>query len=498
MSSKPYRYTLNFALALTLAPLIQISPAAADWSALHALQAKRGVHVTAAAVDLASGKTLQALNPEQRLTPASLSKIVLAGAAFDNWPGDKTFATRVISERAARGDKLDGDLIVYSEGDATLDHQSLWFLAAQVRQTGIRKVKGGLIVKAAPFGALDCETKDRCEAQARSHTAYDAPLAAFGVDYGTWCVDITPSQAGDVAQVQSCAAVDVPIPLEGEIQTRQGRPRTWMWLDRITRGEDEALVMDGDISAKGSGQRLYRSMTNPSLGAGMLLKQILGEVGVDVEGDVRVDNGAVPQDVQVLASIDSKPLNEQVASLLRYSNNYITDVLTLALAASRTPKPAGSLAEASRPLEDFILRAREGMGYPAPRDADDRPRMLSGSGLTPESKLSAQDLVAVLTAEYRDTQRFPLFYAGLVVPAQAPHAYLRHGNRDWKDRVSFKTGTLSEPHSAFGIAGYMRRKDGGWIAFTALVNGASARKSISMRESLDAIRKDVEDLLKRY
>lgn len=496
MPSTSHRSATVFLMSLAL--LAQSAPAAADWSALQALQAKRGVLITAAAVDLATGKTLQALNPEQRLTPASLSKVVLAGAAFDAWPGDKTFATRVVSERTVRSEQLDGDLIVYSEGDAMLNHQSLWFLAGQVRQAGVRKVRGGLIVKAAPFGVLDCETKDRCEAQARSHTAYDAPLAAFGVDYGTWCVDVAPSRPGDVARVQSCAAVDVPIPLEGEIKTRQGRPRTWMWLDRITRDESEALIMDGDISEKAQTQRLYRSMTNPSLGAGMLLKQILGEIGVEVSGDVRVDSGAVPRDALVLASVDSQPLNEQVASLLRYSNNYITDVLTLALAAARTPKPASSLAEAARPLEDFIIRAREGMGYPPPRDADDRPRMLSGSGLTPENRLSAQDLVAVLTAEYRDTQRFPLFYAGLVVPAQAPHGYLRQGSRDWKDRVSFKTGTLSEPHSAFGLAGYIRRKDGGWIAFTALVNGASARKSISMRESLDAIRKDVEDLLKRY
>lgn len=498
MSATPYRSFLKFFCALPLAALLPIAPASAEWSALQTLQAKRGVHITAAAVDLATGKTLQALNPEQRLMPASLSKIVLAGAAFNAWPGDKTFATRVVSERAPRDEKLDGDLIVYSEGDATLDHQSLWFLAAQVRQAGIRKVRGDLVVKAAPFGVLDCETKDRCEAQARAHTAYDAPLAAFGVDYGTWCVDITPTRPGDVASVQSCAAIDVPIPLEGEIQTKKGKPRTWMWLDRVTRDDDEALIMDGDIGASAPAQRLYRSMTNPSLGAGMLLKQILGELDIKVEGNVRVDNGALPKDAHLLARIDSKPLNEQVASLLRYSNNYITDVLTLALAADRTPKPIGSLAEASRQLEDYILRAREGMGYPLPRDADDRPHMLSGSGLTPENRLSAQDLVAVLTAEYRDTQRFPLFYAGLVVPAQAPHGYIRHGNQDWKNRVSFKTGTLSEPHSAFGIAGYMRRNDGGWIAFAALVNGSSARKSISMRESLDAIRKDVEDLLKRY
>ena len=167
-------------------------------------------------------------------------------------------------------------------------------------------------------------------------------------------------------------------------------------------------------------------------------------------------------------------------------------------AAERTPEPVTTLADASHALSDLVVRARLSSGYPAPRNDADWPRMLSGSGLTPENRLSAQDLVAVLRHQYRSTQTFPVFYGGLVVPGQAPNSYMRIGNDAWQDRVALKTGTLSEPYSVFGTAGYLRKQNGGWIAFAAIVNGASPRKSVPMRESLAAIRKDVETLLVKF
>jgi D-alanyl-D-alanine carboxypeptidase/D-alanyl-D-alanine-endopeptidase (penicillin-binding protein 4) len=481
------------ALALALIS----APATATWDALQALQAKRSARVTAIAVDLETGKTLQALNPETRLSPASLSKVVLAAAALETWPGDKTFATTVMTTATPVDSALPGDLIVFSEGDATLDHQALWLLAAQIKRAGLRRIDGDLVVQAAPFGLLGCETKDRCDALARSHTAYDAPLSAFGVDYGTWCVDVMPDVPGVAAQVQSCAAVDVPIPLEGEIQTRGTRSNTWLWLDRVTRPESEALVMGGSVHSATDSVRLYRSMADPALGAGLLLREVLGEIGVSVAGAVRVSTDAVPRAARPLAMTYGMPLREQIGRLLRYSNNYISDVLTLAMAAERTPEPVTTLATASRALSDLVVRARSSAGYAVPSGDDDRPLMFSGSGLTPENRLSARDLAAVLRQQYRSTDTFPWFYAGLVVPRQAPSRFLRTGSAAWKDRVALKTGTLSEPHSVFGTAGYLRKRDGGWIAFAALVNG-QPRRGIPVSDSLAAIRKDVEKILERY
>lgn len=486
-----------FVHALLLSLAAYSHHAHANWDALQELRAKRGARVTAIAVDLDTGKTLQSLDADVRLTPASLSKVVLAAAALQHWNPDKTFATQVFANGLPQSGTLNGDLVVRSQGDATFDHQALWFLAAQIKRAGVRAVTGDLVIQAAPFGLLACETKDRCVALRRSSSAYDAPLSAFGVDYGTWCVDVLPRHGQPSARVQSCAAVDVPIPLEGQIQTKAPKHKTALWLDRITRPESEALVMGGDMTVDAPSQRLYRSMADPALGAGLLLRQVLGELGIQIKGRVRVSTDLNSHANTLLAQTDSAPLREQIGRLLRYSNNYITDVLTLALAAEHTPGATGSLALASQPLEEFVLDARARSGYPAPASVHDRPVMHSGSGLTPDNRLSALDIAAVLRQQYMDSSTFPVFYAGLVIPGQSEGRRWRVGNGAWKQRVALKTGTLTVPISTFGTAGYLRKKNGGWMAFVALANG-QPRKGIASADVLAAIRQDVETLLNRY
>jgi D-alanyl-D-alanine carboxypeptidase/D-alanyl-D-alanine-endopeptidase (penicillin-binding protein 4) len=194
--------------------------------------------------------------------------------------------------------------------------------------------------------------------------------------------------------------------------------------------------------------------------------------------------------MRVLADVEGMPLGEQLGRMLRFSNNYIADVLTLDLAAEASGAAPTQLSQAATVLADFIAKLQTPAGPTA--------LLHSGSGLTPENLLSAHDLVAVLGHAYRETRRFPTFYGGLVVPRDAPFGFLREGKDAWLDRVALKTGSMDVPHSVLGIAGYLRKRDGGWIAFAAVVNGGTTRAHIPLREALQAARTDVEDLLARY
>jgi D-alanyl-D-alanine carboxypeptidase/D-alanyl-D-alanine-endopeptidase (penicillin-binding protein 4) len=57
---------------------------------------------------------------------------------------------------------------------------------------------------------------------------------------------------------------------------------------------------------------------------------------------------------------------------------------------------------------------------------------------------------------------------------------------------------MDEPHSVCGIAGYVRKRSGGWIAFAAIVNGSSTTRHIPLYKSMEASRTDLEALLTRY
>jgi serine-type D-Ala-D-Ala carboxypeptidase/endopeptidase (penicillin-binding protein 4) len=480
-------------LLLSIAAACAVLPAHAQWRALRALE-QRGALVSASAIDLDDNTIIEQLNPTSRLTPASLTKLATTAMTLQTWPADKMFETPLLANAPIVRDQVAGDLILEGAGDPSLDDESLWQLAAQVRGEGIHQVSGDLFVDPSPFSVVTCETEDRCAALERSDSAYNAPLASIGVDFGNWCVIVRPTEPGEPALVRGCGVTRLPIAVDGTIRTvGRGRRQTF-WVERRTTPADgDSLQVGGDVPL-GDEQTVYRSMSNPALGVGLLLKETLREIGVTVAGPVVVRASRPTANSYPLATVEGLSLREQLGRMLRFSNNYIADVLTMDMAASVDDHPPDALASAGRLLSEFVQRVQ----------ARDRPASLvappiySGSGLTTDNRLSANDLVRLLAYEYHDARRFPAFYGGLVVPRDAPFVFLRQGDEAWLDRVALKTGTLDNPRSVCGIAGYLRKRNGGWIAFAAIINGGPGWKHVPLFQAIAAERDDVESLLRRY
>ncbi|MGH8319432.1 MAG: D-alanyl-D-alanine carboxypeptidase/D-alanyl-D-alanine endopeptidase [Steroidobacteraceae bacterium] len=470
-----------------------VPPAHAQWRALQALE-QRGALVSASAIDLDDNSVIEQLNATSRLTPASLTKLTTTALALQTWPADKMFQTRLLANAPVVRGRLAGDLILLGAGDPSLDDESLWQLAAELRGAGVHEVSGDLFVDPAPFTVVTCETEDRCQALERSDSAYNAPLASIGVDFGNWCVVVRPTTPGAAALVRGCGVTRLPVVVEGVIHTvGRGRRQTFWVERRTTPAGDDSLEVGGDVPL-GDDQTVYRSMSNPAAGVGLLLKETLREIGVEVAGPVVVRASRPTPGSYLLASVQGLSLREQLGRMLRFSNNYIADVLTMDMAASVDDHPPDALASAGRLLSDFVERVQV-RDRPASLAA---PPLYSGSGLTTDNRLSANDLVRLLEYEYHDARRFPAFYGGLVVPRDAPFVFLRQGDPAWLDRVALKTGTMDNPRSVCGIAGYLRKRNGGWIAFAAIVNGGPAWKHVPLFQAIAAERTDVESLLRRY
>lgn len=471
--------------------LAAVAAPAADFENLARL-AGQGARVSAAVWDLDADRSLAQFDATQRLTPASLSKIIIAAAALETWAPDKTFVTEVRGSGTQRGDTLAGDLVLRGGGDATLDETTLWALAAQLRAIGIKRVTGRIVVERAPFGELGCDSIDRCGAMRRSARAYNAAPSAIGVNYGSWCVAIRATTPGQPALVSGCATGDAPIAIDGRITTvaTGGAVR----VDRTTDERGDRLSVGGTIGA-GEIRQLHRAMSDPAAGAGLLLHSILRQTGVTVEGEVETIIGGAAGTGVLLARVEGLPLQEQVGRMMRWSNNYIADVLTMGVALQARRAAPPSLADASLELVKLVRGAAL---LPAPENELNPPLIASGSGLTTENRLSAMDFLGVLRRLHRDTRRFPAFYGSFVVPRDASFEYLRRGGPEWLDRVALKTGSLTQPVSVNGIAGYLRKKSGGWMAFAIIVNGSEKLRQIPHDRALGAARADVEALLQRY
>jgi D-alanyl-D-alanine carboxypeptidase/D-alanyl-D-alanine-endopeptidase (penicillin-binding protein 4) len=235
-------------------------------------------------------------------------------------------------------------------------------------------------------------------------------------------------------------------------------------------------------------------MSDSSTGVGLLLIETLREMNISVAGPVTISQTPGSGAARELAAVEGLTLREQLGRMLRFSNNYIADVLTMDLASSMNSSASvRDLASASQALSQFMTRI-------TPVNAEQRFGFVlsSGSGLTVENRLSANDLAGVLAYQYRNTAHFPAFYGGLTVPREAPFEFMRNGNDAWLDRVTLKTGTLNDPVSVCGVAGYLRKRAGGWMAVAVIVNGSDNRPHIPLETSMRAIQSDVEDILARW
>jgi D-alanyl-D-alanine carboxypeptidase/D-alanyl-D-alanine-endopeptidase (penicillin-binding protein 4) len=473
-------------LLLTSLLLLATTVAAAAAFDNLARLAARGARISATVWDLGSDKPIAQLSATQRLTPASLSKILVAAAALDTWAPDKTFTTELRSARQPANGTLQGDLILRSEGDATLDETTLWSLAAQLRALGVKHVAGRVLVERTPFGELGCDSIDRCNGLRRTSRAYNAAPSAIGVNYGSWCITVRAPAGATRAVASGCASGELPIPLAGTVRIGSGAALS---IERSTDDKGDRITVGGSI-APNEERSVHRAMSDPAAGTGQIMRGILQQAGIVVDGSVETTliAGATPQR---LAKVDSLLLQEQVGRMMRWSNNYIADVLTMGIALARTGKPPASLAEAATGLTTLL-------GADCCAVPGSSPVMESGSGLTITNRLSAQDLVQVLRREYRDPRRFPAFQGAFVVPRDGAFEFLKEGNADWLDRVSLKTGSLTEPVSVNGLAGYLRRKDGGYMAFAIIVNGSDRLPQVSRADALGAARADLEALLSRY
>lgn len=476
------------ALALTALPA-----AAAPLAQLQAL-AGQGAVVTARVVDLGNGRTLATLNPGRALTPASVSKLYTAAAALKHWGADHRFTTRILYTGKIRNGELHGDLILRGAGDPGLTNAQLWTLAQRVHAAGLTRIRGAVVVDQSLLGRVPCATEDRCSAKARSRDAYDAPLSAAGFDYSNVCLRVAPGAApGKPARV---GFEPFNLPMFGtraNVRTLPAGSPTSVDVTRVTNAGRNWFYARGGIAAGAPARCYYRSVSHPALYTGQALIAFLRQAGVAVRhSTARVDSRTRIQ-ARPLAQIKGTALGEQLRGMLVYSNNYMADLLGLDLARTAAEPPI-TMAKAGAWLTRYARRIDAESPWPGARNSS--PKLDSGSGLTAGSRVSANDLIALLAAVYRNYGDFPAFLGALTVPDQTPVNMLKGGPRIWATQVAVKTGSLSRPVSVFALAGYLRLANGHWGAFAVIVNGTRQQPRIPLERSLSAVRSDLVTILK--
>lgn len=446
--------------------------------------ADKGFIVSAQARMLDTGETLASISPALQLTPASLSKLYIAGAALDRFGPQYRFSTRLRSTGTISDGVLNGDLVLEGSGDPALTSEELWRLTEELRFRGIRRVNGRLLVSQWRFGPVPCISTDRCNASRRSSNAYDALLSSAASNYASWCVKVLPGVGSQApARLASCDMTQPSETFDNQVTTVAAGGKNAINARRTTTNGRDTLVVSGTIAADSQPRSIYRAVSNPALYTGYLMRDMLTRAGISVTGGVDLTSTAPPSSAVQLGSVEGKPMQELLTRMLNYSNNFMADQLTLALVGGSQ----ATLRQGGAKLETF-----------ASAIPNHGPlTMYSGSGLTSQNRTSVNGLIALLDSMYHRPALFPTFVAGMQAPTNGPMRFIRRGSETFRNHVMVKTGTLNQPVPVRAISGYFRTQNGRWGAFAVMVNGRAAVPYLSWPQVLDPVAEDLTAMIER-
>ncbi len=389
--------------------------------------ARLGGRVGCAVIDVATGATLDAVDPDLPLPPASVAKVLTTLYALDRLGPSHRFVTRVVSEAS-------GDVVLTGTGDPTLSTDGLGDLAAAVRAQGVVGVTGRYAVNAAALPALPMIDDSQ-----PVHAGYNPGIAGLNLNFNRVHVEWRRTAEGWRVQVDARGERFVPLVRGAQVRI-VARDRPVFTYDAARDGTEIWTVAAGALNQNGS---RWLPTRRPAAYAGEVFRTLAAAQGVRLPVQV-VTGGTVAG--TVLAELRSDPLGPMLREMLRHSTNLTAEVVGLtASGAGGLPASAGAMAE--------WLGGRYGVSA----------RLVDHSGLGPASRISARAMATVLAAAWRAGALPPLLRAFPV----------REGGGG--PAVAAKTGTLT---FVSGLGGYATTATGRVLAFAIFAADLARRDAL--------------------
>jgi len=400
----------------------------------------------------------------QPVNPASLMKLLTTSAALEILGPSWTWSTPVWLQGTVRrpgpNGVLDGDLVIRGTGDPKLVPERLWMMLRRVQQLGVREIRGDIVLdrsafRPSPQGAADFDNDPL--------RPYNVQPDALLLNYKSLTLSFVPDAAGNVARVIS----DVPLAgvrIEASVPLIAGPCDDWRAPLQLDVAEPATLRLAGGFR-KLCGEKAWSiAWPEPQRYNERLLLGLWHEMGGRLTGRVR--DGTAPSTPPSFEMV-SPPLAEVIRDINKYSNNVMAQQLFLTLGL--TQRGLGSPELAREVLRQWLAER-----WP---DAAPAVTVDNGSGLSRDSRVTAQLLARVLQAEWA-APVMPELVSSL--PVSGLDGTMRR-SRMALGRAHLKTGSLRD---VAGIAGFVLGNSGKRYVLVAIVNHPSANAA---RPALEAL-----------
>jgi D-alanyl-D-alanine carboxypeptidase/D-alanyl-D-alanine-endopeptidase (penicillin-binding protein 4) len=401
------------------------------------------------------------LNVDVPMNPASVMKLVTTRAALGILGPQFRHQTRIATTGRLEGGVLKGDLFFQGGGDPKLVVEDLSEIAKRLRDIGIDRIDGHLVIDGTRFGEPEVDTGSF---DARPASTYNVGPHAAMVNFKSVRIMVWPEPGGRIKVQTEPRIADAE--LKKRVVLVDGDCRRTQVFARME--PDNKVLVSGAMGRNCPGVDFYVSLMDHARFAFTAFKAAWEEAGGVMKATLQT--GATPAHARTLVQWESpRPLIELVADMNKLSNNPMTRQVFLNLSANGD-RPATRQASADLVKAFFASR---GLSFP-------ELVLDNGSGLSREERISAASLARLLT----DAITAPDAQAWInTLPMVGFEGTVKNRLRDTliEGKAWLKTGTLANVR---GIAGYVRSAEGRWVVLVAIVNHPEAARA---RPALDSL-----------
>lgn len=407
------------------------------------------------------------LNSNNSRIPASLSKLVVAGMAYHYLEPNFVWTTKLLSLSEPKNEILKGDLCLYGGGNPSFLTEQAWVLANNFLRSDIRKIEGDLIVDESYF---DKDYFSDTRMSKRQLRAYDAPVSGASFNWNSVNIYLKPGKIGEKAKVYTTPELNY-VRLKNKVIVHKGR--TQVQIKRLVHKDYEEFVLTGKLSHLDLEKVFYRPVQEAGRFTGENFKENLEKLGVSVKGKVRVSSCAAYKNE--LASVDSKELALVIRDMMKYSNNFLAEILSKTIVREKLGVE-GSLDKLAPLVADYL---KEAMNLAK----DETYVYRSVSGLSYKNRFSAKQLFNLLNYEKLKFSHFYEFASSLPIGGIDGTLKSRFKGFD-SIRFRAKTGLLN---NVVSLAGYGQTKTNKNFQFVLIYNGQKSKPVWKVQQFFDKI-----------
>lgn len=431
--------------------------------------------------DAETGEILYQQNADRYFVPASNMKLFSTALALSKLGPNYRFHTTLETTGAISNGVLTGNVALVGRGDPNLSNRKFPYQLKEEFDGPPEKVLAeladGLVAKGVKEISGDVIGDDSYFPRERYPSGweiddmvweYGAAISSIVVDDNTVTLTLAPGdEAGNPVQAsESPATPDFLV--ENDVVTSAPDAKSDLTLTR--EPGSSLVVVKGTMPAKSSPRKLVLAVEEPAQHAAAVLKRLLEDRGVRVDGIARAHHEApkTQGDPTVLAEHVSVPLSDAVKLINKISQNLHTEMLLRTVA-----RQSGIWV-----TDDDLMKVPQDFYASAGIDPDDVIQS-DASGLSRRDLVTPRAIVALLTFAQKQPW-FETYFNSLPVAGVDGTLEDRMKNTIAVGHIHAKTGSVVHVRT---LSGFADTQSGRRLIFSFLSNNQAGKN----HEAADAL-----------